>query len=332
MFKKYSSIENSYRKEFLEKIKEQGYWNETYVVQEKVHGSNLSFWTSDGIDFISAKRTGILTSDEIFYNYKQVLEDIKPNLQGIWKDLKADFPDLKEMAIFGEVFGGNYPHPEVVKDKTAVKVQKGVFYSPKNMFYAYDIMINGEKYLDVDYINKLFKKHGLVYAKTLFSGSLEECLKYPNDFDSVIPGQLGLPEIKPNICEGVVIRPKKHLKLYNNTRVILKNKNEKWSETIKPKRKIKKPEKLPDNIVKLQEAILNYVTENRLNNVISKIGEVSIKDFGPVIAMFNKDIIEDFTKDYHSEMELLDKKEAKLVTKSFMRQAAELVRKKLKEG
>ena len=330
MFKKYSSIENTFRKEFLDKIKEHGYWDETYIVQEKVHGANLSFWTTDGVEFVAAKRTGILEPDENFYNFKQVLEEIKPKLQGIWKDIKSDYNDLKEMAVFGELFGGNYPHPEVKKVGSAIKLQQGIYYSPRNMFYAFDILINGEKYLDVEYANKLFEKHGLLYAKTLFSGTLEECLKYPNDFDSVIPAQLGLPEIKPNICEGVVIRPARYLKFNNNTRVILKNKNEKWAETIKPKRKARKPVKLPENVVKLQDAILNYVTENRLSNVISKIGEVSIEDFSQVISMFNRDIIEDFKKDYHKELEELDKKEIKLVTKSFMPRSAEMVRKRLK--
>jgi len=330
MFKKFSSIENTYRKEFLERIKGHGFWNEVYIVQEKVHGSNLSFWTTDGIEFKGAKRTGYLTQDEKFYNFSQVLEEIKPNLQKLWKDLKTEFKDLKQMTIYGEIFGGNYQHREVKKDNNAIKVQKGIFYSPQNKFYAFDIMLDAEKYLDVTFINKLFEKNKILYAKTLFTGTIEECLSYPNSFDSVIPKQLGLPEIKPNVCEGVVIRPLTYLKFNNNTRVILKNKNEKWSENLKQKNKIKRNEKLPHKIIKLQEAILTYTTENRLNNVISKIGEVSLNDFGKVIAMFSKDIVEDFNKDYHSFLKELEKKEIKLITKSFMKNATKMVRERLK--
>ena len=55
-FKKYNSIENSYQIEFLNEIKEQGFYDLEYVVQEKVHGANLSFITN-GKDIISAKRT-----------------------------------------------------------------------------------------------------------------------------------------------------------------------------------------------------------------------------------------------------------------------------------
>ena len=40
MFRKYNSIENTYREEFLERIKSHGFWNDEFVVQEKVHGAN----------------------------------------------------------------------------------------------------------------------------------------------------------------------------------------------------------------------------------------------------------------------------------------------------
>jgi len=44
-FKKYNSIENTYNKEFMEKIKLEGYDSLLYVVQEKVHGANCCFVT-----------------------------------------------------------------------------------------------------------------------------------------------------------------------------------------------------------------------------------------------------------------------------------------------
>ena len=65
-FKKYNSIENSYQIEFLNEIKEQGFYDLEYVVQEKVHGANLSFITN-GKDIISAKRTELITDDENFH-------------------------------------------------------------------------------------------------------------------------------------------------------------------------------------------------------------------------------------------------------------------------
>ena len=330
MFKKYTSIENTYRDEFLERIKGHGFWEDEFIVQEKVHGANLSYWTTDGEGFFSAKRTGPILADEKFYNHDSILKELKPKFKNIWLELKNTLGDLKQLSIFGEIIGGDYPHEDVEADKNAIMVQKGIFYSPENIFYAFDMLINSEQYLDVEFANELFEKHNLFHAKTIFRGSIKECIAYPNDFHTIIPRDLGLPTLTPNIAEGTIIRPVKTRHFNNGVRVILKNKNEKWSENKKYHKAIRKEDELSDKVIKLQEAILTYVTENRLNNVVSKMGELTEKDIGRVLGMFNKDIIEDFLKDYHQITDGLEKKELKLIKKSFARTASELVRNKIK--
>lgn len=166
MFKKYTSLENTYRGEFLERIKGHGFWDETYVVQEKVHGANLSFWTTNGEDFTTAKRSGNLEEDEVFYNHHMVLDSIQPKLKMIWTDIQKDFKDVSQMTIFGEILGGDYPHPEVEVNRKAQIVQKGIFYGPSNYFYGFDILINREQYLDVEQVNYYFEKHQVLHAET----------------------------------------------------------------------------------------------------------------------------------------------------------------------
>ncbi|MGB1242189.1 MAG: RNA ligase, Rnl2 family [Chitinophagales bacterium] len=330
MFKKYNSIENTYRTEFLNRIKGHGFWEDEFVVQEKTHGANLSYWTDNGVDFYAGKRTGKIEEKEAFYNYEIILGELKPKFMRIWDSLKIKSPDLLQMTIFGELIGGNYPHPEVTADKKAMKVQKGVYYSPQNHFYAFDILLNSEKYVDVEEANVYFEKEELLYAKTLFKGSFSECLEYRNSFPSTVPAILGLPEIEDNICEGVVIRPAITSYFNNGTRVILKNKNETWAERKQFRKSIRKEEQLPEKIVKLREAISTYVTENRLNNVLSKIGAVTLKDFGKVMGLFSKDIVEDFLKDYEEVVNDLEKQEWKSVKKSISYEASGMVRNKLK--
>ena len=230
------------------------------------------------------------------------------------------------MTIFGEVLGGSYPHPDVKPAKNALKVQKGIFYSPRNEYYAFDIQINHETYLDVNEANALFEKSGMLYAKTLEEGTIEKCLEYPNKFQTTIPSELGLPALENNNCEGVIIKPKTNSHFRNGSRVILKNKNDKWLEKIKRDKKIDKSKPLPEKVISLQEAIKDYITENRLNNVLSKIGEVTKNDFGKIIADLNRDAIEDFTKDFREDLEALDKKEKKLVTKSIVHKSSKLIR------
>ena len=152
MFKKYTSIENSYRTEILERIKAQDFWTQTYVVQEKAHGANLSFWSTDGESFYPAKRTDNLQADERFFNHQLLLEKHLDKFRFIWQSVCDKIEDVSQVTIFGELVGGGYPHPDVPRVNDAIKVQKGVFYAPGNEFFAFDIQVNRETFLDIDYV------------------------------------------------------------------------------------------------------------------------------------------------------------------------------------
>ena len=165
MFRKYNSIENSYRKTFLERIKGHGLWENEFVVQEKVHGSNLSYWTTDGIDFCAAKRTAALGNGEKFYNHELLLGELNTKFSQIWNTPKLKYPTIHQMTIFGEVIGGDYPHKDITANKKAIRVQKGIYYSPDNHFFAFDIMLNATTFLSVSEANFLFEKEGLLHAK-----------------------------------------------------------------------------------------------------------------------------------------------------------------------
>ncbi|MBW2739846.1 MAG: hypothetical protein JRE64_13595, partial [Deltaproteobacteria bacterium] len=58
-FRKYFDIENSYRKKFLDILAVEKLDKGEFVVQEKAHGANLSFWY-DGKDLKSAKRSSFI--------------------------------------------------------------------------------------------------------------------------------------------------------------------------------------------------------------------------------------------------------------------------------
>ena len=78
-FKKYSSIENSFCREFMEKVVAEMPQDLEYVVQEKVHGTNTCF-LCDGKDVRFAKRTSILAEDEQFLTIQNWWKDIKTKL------------------------------------------------------------------------------------------------------------------------------------------------------------------------------------------------------------------------------------------------------------
>jgi Rnl2 family RNA ligase len=332
-FKSYTSIENTFDKTFIEKIFLEGYDKQEFVVQEKVHGSNVCFVT-DGQTVSFGKRTGFVEPGEKFYNFEELLERYAPKVLSLFSIVKETVPEMNALTVFGEMFGGKYPHPEVKNDSKTVLIQKGVLYCPKHEFYAFDLYVMTEeagRYLDVDEANAFYGRGGFFYAQTLFRGTLAECLKYPNDGLSKISDWLGLPSIEDNICEGVVIRPVKPLYLRNGARVLLKNKNERFSEkksVKKRKPKLFAEPSYSEILNKLLLVVAEYVTENRLNNVASKIGEISVpKDTGKLIGLFSKDVLDDFLKEHSGNYAAVEKSEQKILNRHVNFLVTKLVKK-----
>jgi Rnl2 family RNA ligase len=332
LFKKYNSIENTFDKEFVAKIKLAGFGDMLFVVQEKVHGANFCFAT-DGETINTGKRTGFIEVGESFYDYEELLERYKEKVIRLFTLVKEKHPDTLAVTIFGEIFGGKYPHPDVKNDFRTLCIQKGVYYCPCHEFYAFDLYLttsDSNYYLATDELNAFFEECGFLYAKTLFKGTIDECLQYPNDFPSYISNWLGFPSLEDNICEGIVIRPSEPLYFHNGTRVLLKSKNSRFAE----KKAIRKREKVlsiePEYGETLKMLLLvseEYVTENRLNNVISKIGSISMpKDMGKLIGLLSKDILEDFLKEHADEYAFLEKEEQKILNKHINSQATKLIK------
>ncbi|GAA4159406.1 hypothetical protein GCM10022217_22040 [Chryseobacterium ginsenosidimutans] len=332
IFKTYNSIENAYQTRVIDQIRLQGFGDEVFIVQEKVHGANFSFFT-DGKEIKIAKRTAFVEKDEKFYNAHQMLERYRKNVIDLFEKVKTIHPDLKTVVIYGELFGGGYKHKEVEPVKDAIKVQKGVEYAPHNEFYGFDIKLNSTTYLDTDLVNQIFEETGFFYAKILFQGTLDEALKFPNVFDSKIPAWLGLPEIEDNMCEGTIVKTLKTKYFGNGSRVILKNKNEKWVEKSKVVRKqhntVQKSINFSEKAQNIWEEIQKYATPNRLNNVVSKIGEFEPKMIGKVIGLFSQDILEDFEKDFPKVFTTIEKQEQKRINKKLNSLVIDVVKEEL---
>jgi len=163
---------------------------------------------------------------------------------------------------------------------------------------------------------------------------LDECLAYPNKFPSQISQWLGYPPIEDNVCEGVVIRPVVPTYIGYGDRVLIKNKNERFAEKKGYKKHPKVPKEDPvysDNLNALIAKGSLYVTENRLNNVISHIGQVSMpKDLGKLIGLFSKDILDDFIKESSADYNNLEKPEQKILNKEINQMATTLIKKTYK--
>jgi len=324
-FVRYNSIENSYRQKTINYIVEQGFGAEQYSVTEKIHGANFSVWiTKDAIQY--GKRSGIVKDEEDFYAHSHVTEPLEDNFRALWKEA-SDIVGNDDLTItlYGELFGGAYPHPDVERMAGRKMIQKEVAYGPDNYFSVFDLMSNGELQ-DYDTMQVLCRRYDIPYAKELFRGAFDEACAYPNEFQSTFPESIGLPAIADNICEGVVIKPVFPKFLMSGKRVILKNKNPKFTEKDNKLPKVPLPD-LSEVAQGVLDEMVTYICKPRLQNVISKVGVITDKDFGKLMGMMTKDVIEDYRKDNEGEFECIeDKKEQKRVTKAVGQQIANLIR------
>ena len=322
-FKRYASIDNSYRIKTIQFIREL-LPNKQFVVQEKLHGSNFAVYT-DGNEVKYAKRSNFLKEGN-FNSYKKLdLVTIEKSIKEIFTMFKDLYPETKQISIHGEICGGSYPHDDVKVVQDVSRVQKEVLYSPNVEFFAFDIKIDDAP-INMDKFFEVCEIYNIQHIPSLFQGTLEECLLYSNEYQTTIPKMLGLPKIEDNICEGNVIKPIIAANFDNGGRVVVKNKNEKFSERSGQKGTPKPADPLPENILSMMELGNTYVCENRLRNVLSKIGEVTHKDFGMILGRMSKDVVEDFRIDYKEKLDELNKKENNKVIRYLNGKISMLIR------
>ena len=137
-FKKYSSIENSFNREFMERIVAEMPTDLEYVVQEKVHGANTSF-LCDGENVRFAKRTSMLETEEMFYDYPELLERYKDKVVALAKDVLSRYEDVRSVNVFGEMFGGTYPHKDVQPNRKLSLIQKRVCQNRHILFFCLNL-------------------------------------------------------------------------------------------------------------------------------------------------------------------------------------------------
>ena len=290
-FKKFSSLENSYRENFIHKIREQGGENEKYIITEKLHGANYSFTVviENGllVSVNPAKRSGYINSDEKFYNHRPVYEKYVDKVSNLALCLLKD-NNMSDgvVTVYGELYGGN--------------IQGGMAYPLEQDFAGFDITINGQPINKLTAFSAMFADNIPTVPIIGYADTLSEALECNESF---ITKKLrdGFDTENPQAeAEGVVIEPVTPHYLPSGERVYIKKKTKRFLE--KGKNKIEKPKvSLNEALSKLLETALEYINENRFNAVVSKEGEVNIKIIGKISGLMTQDIIVDIIKDENIE-------------------------------
>lgn len=176
---------------------------------------------------------------------------------------------------------------------------------------------------------------------------------YPHEFTTTIPARLGLPPLSgkryegyKNLAEGIVIKPVINAYFPKGARVILKKKIDLFSEIIDIKRpdpnkkdrnaKLGTDERLNKEVESLANTnpeaaervqwlcseLERYVNRNRLEAVVSKIGEQEVRtkmarNRGKLIGLLAQDALEDLLKVElaRQSYDALSKEHQRLVTR-----------------
>ncbi|CAF2977118.1 unnamed protein product [Rotaria socialis] len=317
-FEGYGKIGESSSNWVLEKSDNTIFKRTLWCVTEKVHGANFCFLCdNNGQRVRCGKRTSLLSDTDDFFGYKRrLLNEIIPKIQQLYMFVKNKFTNLDKLYVFGELFGGSYPHSDVTKVPNVNAIQTGIWYCPDVEFYAFDlaITIDNEKqtYLDYEFAILAFQHVNLFYAEPLFIGKYEEALDFKLGFNSVIPTRLGLPPLnEENKAEGIVIKPMHEIMIKTNkgsvTRAIVKKKIDEFSED-KYSQAQKHEFKSDDgfsNVDLLRFEIDALITDNRLNNALSKIGHVTRNDkekLKELLNLYIKDVIDQLIENGNEEM------------------------------
>ncbi|WP_238586900.1 RNA ligase family protein [Chryseobacterium sp. Leaf405] len=278
-----------------------------WVVTEKVHGANLSFvYENSNLKF--AKRKEYLSWTDNFFGFQLVVSKLEDHILPLFEKLSKEITGEKYI-VYGELFGGKYPHPEVNPEKDLHAIQTGVYYTPNIEFCAFDIAIetdgSGSKYyLDYETSVAYFNRFEIFHAQPLLIGKFNEAMNFNIRINSSIPKEFNLPELQNNLIEGVVIKPFNQKDHTPFSRPIIKLKNPEFDE----EEKFHEAEKwsfIPNISSKTEdlsfivEELRNYVTQNRLKSAISKIGTLDLNNqlrVSEIKTEFLEDVITDFNE------------------------------------
>lgn len=249
-----------------------------------------------------------------------------------YKNLFKKSENEKSVQVFGE-FAGN-------------GIQKGVNYGEKD-FYVFDILSTHadgtSEYFNDEEVEFVVNLYDLKIAPLIGRGTFEDLIKLPNDFQIIVNrydelaeesrqlANIKVWELEPgtdNIAEGYVLKPNTPKFLPNGSRVAIKCKNSKFSEKKKSDKLIAPPKELSPIDADVLMNFSEYATWNRVSNVISKIGEVTAKDFGKVMGLTMQDI---FVEAEREGLEINQAEDPAFVKKQLQKLVSEVIRERWSE-
>ena len=171
-----------------------------WVATEKIHGANLGVAT-DGETVRIGKRKAFLADGEPFFGWQLLRGELGQAARAIHRVLGGG-----DVWLYGELFGGAYPHPEVTPLRGIEAVQTGIWYAPDIRFALFDVL-HRDTFLAHAEVEALAADHGLFVFPLLARGPRATLEAMPVRFPSRVARLLGLPPLEGNVAEGFVLKP-----------------------------------------------------------------------------------------------------------------------------
>lgn len=184
-------------------VRQQSAVGGTWVATEKVHGANFTIVT-DGVAVRFGKRKAWLAPDERFFGWQLLRGELTDAAVRAWRLLGGN----GVLRLFGELFGGHYPHPLVARVPGCEAVQTGIWYAPQVRFALFDAFVEpAAEFVSFTEVQTLASSCGLSTVPVLGRGSRAELRRVPVRYQSRVATSLGLPPIDGNVAEGYVLKP-----------------------------------------------------------------------------------------------------------------------------
>lgn len=279
----YMHIENLYKNQTILLFKK-------CYAMEKIHGSSAH------ISFkIEGDRLTFFSGGESQDRFENIFN--KEELMTKFKEL-----NLNSVTIFGEVYGGKCQGMSET-------------YGKDLRFVAFDVKI-GDSWISVPQAESFVKNLNLEFVHYDEVETSIELLDKLASAESIQAIRNGMSNGKKR--EGIVLRPLIEATLNNGARIIVKHKNQEFSERIKQPRVQTEAELKV--LSEANEIADEWVTEMRLSHVLDKFPNAEIKDTPLII----KAMIEDVFREAKGEII-----ENNLVEKAISKRVAGLFKKRI---
>lgn len=195
-----------------------------WVATEKIHGAQLVLGC-DGRSVQVGKRKAWLADDEPFFGWQLLRGALVRAALDAFAFLRAsavtDYAPAT-VYVYGELFGGAYPHPETEALPGLSPVQTGIWYAPGLAFAAFDVLVcrgaapehsdpPEPEFLSRTELEAVAEHAGLRTVPVLGRGTRRQLEALPVRYPTTVPEQLGLPALPDNVAEGYVLVPDRRL-------------------------------------------------------------------------------------------------------------------------